>query len=77
LIIRSEHACGREITLAKFIADNKLVFCSIIFVLGVILLTFGGSHWKNLITFLGFVAGFVGSLFIFYAFVKTQDNLSS
>lgn len=77
MIITSKQACGKVNYLAKFIGTNKWAFCGVIFILGLVLLLIGGSHWKNLITFLGFVSGFAGSLFIFYAFVRTKENVSS
>lgn len=71
LLVTSTEACGSVNQAAKTIQNNKWVFCGIILVLGIVLLLFGGSHWKNLITILGFVAGCAGSLFIFWAFIKT------
>ena len=77
LQITSNDACGYKNELAEFIHNNKYLYCTILIVLGLVLLLLGGSKWDLILTVTGFLGGFGGIWFIFWAFVKFNKNNNS
>lgn len=77
LIIRSFDACGSVDQVSKYIAENRVVACLIIVVMGLVLLFFGGVKWDLILGIFGFVFGTTGVLFFIYVVVDFKSNNTS
>ena len=77
LVITSNDACGQKNELAEFIHNNKYLYCVILISIGLVFLLLGGYKWDLILTISGFLGGFGGIWFIFWAFVKFHKNTNS
>lgn len=63
LMVSSPSACGKTLTVGKFINKQKHVISAILVAFGVVLLFFGGLNWQYVVPVIGF---FVGAFAIFF-----------
>lgn len=77
LVIKTGDACGSVDQISKYIANNKVIFCLIFIVLGLVLLFFGGSKWDLILGIFGLLLGVSSVLFFFYVLVDYKANTTS
>jgi hypothetical protein len=77
LVVKSKDACGSVNIVSQFIGENKYVFCSLVILLGLLLLFIAGNKWDVILATLGFSLSVSAVLFFFYVMVDFKYDAVS